>query len=52
MKFGDVRTIFGPSTTLEEHEAADRAVLEEQVRQARLVAARRCGAWTEIEADL
>lgn len=46
-----MRTILGRAGTLEDHEAADKAALAEQIRQARLAVARRTSRWTEIEDD-
>jgi hypothetical protein len=47
-----LRSLMRGPTTLQDAEDAERAVVEEQVRQARLEQARRSSRWTEIEADL
>lgn len=44
-----MRTILGRAATLEDAEAAERAVVEEQVRRARLEFARRHNRRTEVE---
>jgi hypothetical protein len=46
-----MRTVLGGPSTLEEKEAAERATIEAQLRQARLEVARRTSRWTEIQDD-
>lgn len=46
-----IRTMFSDTAGVEDALAARRPAIEEEVRQARLVAARRSSMWTEIEDD-